>query len=109
MNQRAMDEERVSVILGFQTPFSYSLQARKQRKEEEAKREQEQAAREEEAIQAQIKEDAMRQLLAREEFKARNRANSESTAVPMAGDTMIETFDNEMEANSLKFNTVRLF
>jgi hypothetical protein len=46
MNQRAMDEERVSVILGFQTPFSYSLQARKQREEEEA-------------IQAQIKEDAM--------------------------------------------------
>jgi translation initiation factor 2-alpha kinase 4 len=59
MNQRAMDEERVSVILGFQTPFSYSLQARKQREEEEAKREQEQTAREEEAIQAQIKEDAM--------------------------------------------------
>ena len=43
--------------------------------------------REAEELQAQIKEDAMRQLLAREEFKARNRAFSESTAVPIAGDT----------------------
>ena len=51
----------------------------------------------------------MRQLLAREEFKARNRAYSESTAVPVASDTLTETFDNEMEVNGLRFDTVKLF
>ncbi|KIL60768.1 hypothetical protein M378DRAFT_906708 [Amanita muscaria Koide BX008] len=92
MNQRAMDEER----------------ARRQREAEDLQREQERAAKEAEKIQAQIKEDAMRQLLAREEFKARHRANSESTAVPVAGDTLTESFD-EMEVNGLRFNTVKLF
>ena len=53
----------------------------------------------------------MRQLLARnrEEFKARNRAFSESTAVPIAGDTLTETFDTEMEVSGLRFTTVKLF
>jgi len=51
----------------------------------------------------------MRQLLAREEFKARNRAYSESTAVPVAGDTLTETFNLEIEVNGLRFSTVKLF
>ncbi|KAF8625130.1 hypothetical protein AX15_005537 [Amanita polypyramis BW_CC] len=93
MNRRALDEERI----------------RKQREAEVLQREQERAARETEAIQFQIKEDAMRQLLAREEFKARNRANSESTAVPVAGDTLTETFYSEIEVKGLRFNTVKLF
>ncbi|KAF8345771.1 kinase-like domain-containing protein [Amanita rubescens] len=93
MTQRAMDEER----------------ARKQREAEDLAREQERVAREAEALQAQIKEDAMRQLLAREEFKARNRAYSESTAVPVAGDTLTETFSVEIEVNGLRFSTVKLF
>ncbi|KAF8639379.1 hypothetical protein AX17_001535 [Amanita inopinata Kibby_2008] len=93
MNQRAMDAER----------------ARKQREAEEAEREQERAAREAEALQAQIKEDAMRQLLAREEYRARRRANSEATEVPVAGDTPTETFANEVEIGRLRFNTVKLF
>lgn len=93
MNQRAMDEER----------------ARKQREAEDLLREQERAEREAEALQAQIKEDAMRHILAREEFKARSRAYSESTAVPVAGDTLTETFNREIEVNGLRFSTVKLF
>ncbi|KAF8626502.1 hypothetical protein AX14_011471 [Amanita brunnescens Koide BX004] len=93
MTQRAMDEEK----------------ARKQREAEDPQREKERAAREAEELQAQIKEDAMRQLLAREEFKARNRAFSESTAVPIAGDTLTETFNNEIRVNDLRFTTVKLF
>ncbi|KAK2467467.1 hypothetical protein APHAL10511_000322 [Amanita phalloides] len=93
MTQRAMDEER----------------ARKQREAEDLQREQQRAAKETEELQAQIKDDAMRQLLAREEFKARNRAFSESTAVPVAGDTLTETFSTEIKANGVRFNTVKLF
>ncbi|KAF8148631.1 kinase-like domain-containing protein [Crassisporium funariophilum] len=96
MNQRAMEEER----------------ARRLKEEEDAEREQElaqQAARE---LDEQIQADAMRQLLAKEQqYKARKRANSESTEVPPGGDgeTPTENFGKEMEINGVRFNTVRLF
>lgn len=58
----------------------------------------------------QFKEEAMRQLLAREQqYKARKRANSEATEMPMSGDTMTESFPQEVNINGVTFNTVKLF
>jgi hypothetical protein len=58
----------------------------------------------------QIKADAERQQLAKErQYRARKRANSETTEVPVAGDTPTETFSQEMEINGVRFNTVKIF
>ncbi|KAF5376991.1 hypothetical protein D9615_007308 [Tricholomella constricta] len=90
MTQRAMDEER----------------ARKQREAEEAER----AARDAQRREEEFKEEAMRQLAAREQqYKARKRANSESTEIPTSADTMTESFHHNVEVNGVTFNTVRLF
>ncbi|KAF9457367.1 kinase-like domain-containing protein [Collybia nuda] len=94
MNQRAMDEEK----------------ARQRRAAEEAEREQERAAKLAMEREEQFKEEAMRQLLAREQqYKARKRANSEATEMPISGDTMTETFAQEVNINGVSFNTVKLF
>jgi translation initiation factor 2-alpha kinase 4 len=58
----------------------------------------------------QIKADAQKQQLAKErQYKARKRANSEATEVPVSGDTPTETFNEEMEINGVRFNTVKIF
>ena len=58
----------------------------------------------------QIKADAQKQQLAKErQYKARKRANSEATEVPVSGDTPTETFSQEMEINGVRFNTVKIF
>ncbi|KAG5641706.1 hypothetical protein DXG03_004410 [Asterophora parasitica] len=90
MTQRAKDEE----------------QARKAREAEDAER----AAREAQRKEEQFKEEAMRQLAAREQqHRARKRANSESTEIPTSADTMTESFHQSVEVNGVTFNTVRLF
>lgn len=90
MSQRAMDEER----------------ARKQREADAAERAAHEAHRREE----EFKEEAMRQLAAREQqSRARKRANSESTEIPASADTMTESFPNTVEVHGVQFNTVRLF
>lgn len=74
MNQRAMDEERVRAFSCFPstslTPATHT-QARKQREAEEASLAQAQAAKLEHEREEQFKEDALRQLLAREQQYAR--------------------------------------
>ncbi|KAF9527861.1 other/PEK/GCN2 protein kinase [Crepidotus variabilis] len=95
MNQRAIDEER----------------ARQQREQEEAERAEEIANRAAQELDEQIQADAMRQLMAKEQqFKARRRANSESTEVPPTfnAESITESFQ-DMDMNGVKFNTVKLF
>ncbi|KAG2024094.1 STE/STE20/YSK protein kinase [Coprinopsis cinerea AmutBmut pab1-1] len=94
MTQRALDEER----------------NRKQREAEEAAREEERRKREAEELEAQIEQDALRQLMAREQqFKSRERANSETTEVPFMSDTPLETFSQDIHLGDVRFNTVKLF
>jgi len=96
MNQRALDQER----------------ARQEREMEEAEREAERANRAAQELDEQIQADAMRQLIAKEQqYKARKRANSESTEVPFLGDRDIptEVFGQEMEIDGVRFNAVQLF
>jgi len=81
-------------------------QARKQREAEEA----EKAAKVAQDKEEMFKEEAMRQLLAREQqYRARKRANSEATETPMSGDTMTESFPHAVEINGVSFDTVKLF
>ncbi|KAG6856809.1 hypothetical protein H0H87_000506 [Tephrocybe sp. NHM501043] len=90
MTQRAMEEER----------------ARKNQEAADAER----AAREAFEREEEFKEEALRQLAERElQYKARKRANSESTMMASSGDTMTESFPHDVEVNGVKFNTVRLF
>ena len=81
---------------------------------EEAEREAERADRAAQQLDEQIQADAMRQLIAKEQqYKARKRANSESTEVPFTGDEDFqvpsEAFGHEMEINGVRFNAVKLF
>ncbi|KAF8060720.1 kinase-like domain-containing protein [Lyophyllum atratum] len=90
MTQRAMLEER--------------------EREERAAEERERAARAAQEREEEFKEEAMRQLAAREQlYKARKRANSESTEIPTSADTMTELFPQNVVVNGVTFNTVRLF
>ena len=81
---------------------------------EEAEREEERANRAAQELDEQIQADAMRQLMAKEQqYKARKRANSESTEVPFMGEgdfqVPTEVFGHEMEIDGIRFNTVKLF
>ena len=80
---------------------------------EEAEREEERANKAAQELDEQIQADAMRQLMAKEQqFKARKRANSESTEVPFMGEDLrvpTEVFGHEMEVNGAQFNAVKLF
>jgi len=81
---------------------------------EEAEREAERVDRAAQQLDEQIQADAMRQLIAKEQqYKARKRANSESTEVPFVGDEDFqvpsEAFGHEMEINGVRFNAVKLF
>ncbi|GLB36853.1 putative anticodon binding domain of tRNAs [Lyophyllum shimeji] len=81
-------------------------QARQEREAEERER----AVREAQEREEEFKEEAMRQLAEREQlYKARKRANSETTEIPMSADTMTESFPHDVEVNGVTFNTVRLF
>jgi eukaryotic translation initiation factor 2-alpha kinase 4 len=115
VNQRALDQERVCVLFPFSFMFMFNLcQARHEREIEEAEREEERANRAAQELDEQIQADAIRQFMAKEQqYKARKRANSESTEVPyMAeGDFQVptEVFAHEMEINGARFNAVKLF
>ena len=113
MNQRALDQERVRLPYPFfHILFQASWQARQEREMEEAEREAERANRAAQELDEQIQADAMRQLMAKEQqYKARKRANSESTEVPFIGDRDIptEVFGHEMEIDGVRFNAVQLF
>ena len=82
---------------------------------EEAEREEERANRAAQELDEQIQADAMRQLMAKEQqYKARKRANSESTEVPFMGEggdfqVPTEVFDHEMDIDGVRFNAVKLF
>ncbi|TFK23737.1 other/PEK/GCN2 protein kinase [Coprinopsis marcescibilis] len=95
MTQRALDEEK----------------NRKQREAEQEAREEERRRREAQELEAQIEQDALRQLLARQEqqYQSRKRANSEATEVPFMSETPLETFYDEIEIEGVQFNTVKLF
>lgn len=88
-----MDEERI----------------RQEREAEVAERERLEAERVAQALNEQIQEDVMRQMLEREQNRARRRANSEATEVPLLGDTPTETFNHEVEIEGVRFHTVKLF
>jgi translation initiation factor 2-alpha kinase 4 len=61
-------------------------------------------------LEAAIKADAQRQQLAKErEYKARKRANSEATEVPVGGDTPTESFSEPVVVDGVQFHTVRTF
>jgi eukaryotic translation initiation factor 2-alpha kinase 4 len=116
MNQRALDQERVrtfSLSLSFHALFNL-FQVRHARETEEAEREEERANRAAQELDQQIQADAIRQLMAKEQqYKARKRANSESTEVPFMGEgdfqVPTEVFNHEMEIDGVRFNAVKLF
>ncbi|KAG1908872.1 kinase-like domain-containing protein [Suillus fuscotomentosus] len=95
MTKRALEEEK----------------ERKRREEEEAEREFELAAQRAEELQEQIQADAQRHMLAKEmQYKAaRRRAQSDATEVPSSGDTLTESFPNEIEFRGVRFNAVKMF
>ncbi|KAG2137935.1 kinase-like domain-containing protein [Suillus clintonianus] len=95
MTKRALEEER----------------ERKQREEKEAEREFELAAQRAEELQEQIQADAQRHMLAKEmQYKAaRRRAQSDATEVPSSGDTLTESFPDEIEFRGVRFNAVKMF
>ena len=72
--------------------------------EEEALREKEKAAKLAEEL--QLAADAQKQVWAQER-KARRRAPSDATTV--VGDTLTETFNEDMEMNGLQFNSVKYY
>ena len=105
-----MDEQRVGLIV-FPLIPSDILQARQRREEEEAERAEEIARKAAQELDEQIQADAMRQMLAKErQYKARKRANSETTEVPptFGFGTMMESFQ-EIDINGIRFDTVKLF
>ncbi|KAG1764160.1 kinase-like domain-containing protein [Suillus placidus] len=95
MTKRALEEEK----------------ERKRREEEEAEREFELASQRAEELQEQIQADAQKHMLAKEmQYKAaRRRAQSDATEVPSSGDTLTESFPNEIEFRGVRFNAVKMF
>ncbi|KAG2338792.1 hypothetical protein BDR05DRAFT_984599 [Suillus weaverae] len=95
MTKRALEEEK----------------ERKRRQEEEAEREFELASQRAEELQEQIQADAQKHILAKEmQYKAaRRRAQSDATEVPSSGDTLTESFPNEIEFRGVRFNAVKMF
>lgn len=87
-----------------------SSQARQQRAAEEATREAERAEQRARELNEQIRVDALRQQMVKEQqYRARKRANSEATEVPASWDTLTETFHEEIDVNGVRFNTVKIF
>ncbi|KAF9065023.1 kinase-like domain-containing protein [Rhodocollybia butyracea] len=94
MNLRAEDEEK----------------ARKQKAEALALEEQEKAMKHAQELEEQLRLDTAKQQLAREqEYRARKRANSAATEVPMSSEYPTESFPDEIEFEGLYFDTVKYF
>ncbi|KAJ7432513.1 kinase-like domain-containing protein [Mycena galericulata] len=94
MTQRALEEERV----------------RKQKEADAAEQATERAAKMAQELEAAVKADAQRQQLAKErQYKARKRANSEATEVPVGGDTPTEAFSEPIDVDGVQFHAVRIF
>ncbi|KIK54868.1 hypothetical protein GYMLUDRAFT_206162 [Collybiopsis luxurians FD-317 M1] len=94
MNMRAEDEEK----------------ARRQKAEALALEEAEKATKRAQELEEQLLLNAMMQQQARErEYKARKRANSEATEVPMSSEYPTESFSDEIEFQGIRFDTVKYF
>ncbi|KDQ25175.1 hypothetical protein PLEOSDRAFT_1066383 [Pleurotus ostreatus PC15] len=94
MNKRAMHEER----------------ERQKRVEREAEAERARAAQLAEALNEQIRVDAQKHQQAKEQqMQSRKRANSETTEVPIPGETPTETFNSEISFKGVVFNSVKIF
>ncbi|KII86233.1 hypothetical protein PLICRDRAFT_114396 [Plicaturopsis crispa FD-325 SS-3] len=94
MSQRAMDEER----------------AKEEREALERQQEYERQNRAALQLQEQVLADTQRQQNAKTQlYKARKRAESDATAVPSAGDTPTETFNEELEVAGVRFRSVKIF
>ncbi|KAG7085469.1 hypothetical protein E1B28_003030 [Marasmius oreades] len=88
MNQRAEDEEK----------------ARRLKAEAEARREKEKALKLAEEL--RLEADAQKQMWAQEK-KTRRRAPSDATTV--VGDTLTETFNDNMEMDGVQFNSIKYY
>ncbi|KAJ6607583.1 kinase-like domain-containing protein [Mycena sp. CBHHK59/15] len=94
MTQRALEEERI----------------RKEKERAAAEKDSERAAKLARELDAAIRADAQKQQLEKEkQYRARKRANSEATEVPIGGDTPTESFSELIEVNGTLFNTVKIF
>ncbi|KAJ4467716.1 kinase-like domain-containing protein [Lentinula edodes] len=94
MNIRAEDEEK----------------ARKQKAEALALEELEKESKHAQELEEQLMLDSARQQVARErEYKARKRASSEATEVPMTNEYPTESFADEIEFQGIRFDTVKYF
>ncbi|KAJ7874765.1 kinase-like domain-containing protein [Mycena olivaceomarginata] len=68
-----------------------------------------QRALEEERVRKQKEADAAEQENEQREYKARKRANSEATEVPVGGDTPTESFSEAVVVDGVQFHAVRIF
>ncbi|KAJ3758340.1 kinase-like domain-containing protein [Lentinula raphanica] len=94
MNLRAEDEEK----------------ARKQKAEADALEEREKEIKHAQELEEQLKLDSARQQVVRErEYKARKRASSEATEVPLSSEYPTESFASEIEFQGIHFDTVKYF
>lgn len=70
----------------------------------------EKATKRAQELEEQLMLDAAKQQLARErEHKARKRANSEATEVPVSSEYPTESFAEEIEFQGIHFDTVKYF
>ncbi|KAJ4471431.1 hypothetical protein J3R30DRAFT_3709861 [Lentinula aciculospora] len=122
--QRLLGSEAIFSVIEVKEPSGLSLALEKEKRaleEERVLRElAEIRAREEEEKESQLQEQLLQQLqrdaLRKEEMhreerecqKARRRALSDATEKPMV-ETAVETFDSEIEAYDMRFDTVRLY
>ncbi|KAJ7702683.1 kinase-like domain-containing protein [Mycena rosella] len=94
MTQRALEEERI----------------RREKEAAAAEQETERAAKLAQELEAAVKADAHRQQLAKEQqYRARKRANSEATEVPVGGDMPTEAFSEEVVVDGVGFYAVKIF
>ncbi|KAJ6576175.1 hypothetical protein DFH09DRAFT_1454036, partial [Mycena vulgaris] len=93
MTQRALEEERV----------------RREKEAAAAEQETERAAKRAQELEAAVKADAQRQQLVKEQqYRARQRANSEATEVPVGGDMPSEAFSEEVIVDGVRFHAVKI-
>ncbi|KAJ7488435.1 kinase-like domain-containing protein [Mycena latifolia] len=94
MTQRALEEERI----------------RREKEAAAAEQETERAAKIAQELEAAVRADAQRQQIAKEQqYKARQRASSEATEVPVGGDMQTESFSEEISVDGVRFHGVKLF
>ncbi|KAJ7101250.1 kinase-like domain-containing protein [Mycena belliarum] len=94
MTQRALEEERL----------------RREKEAAAVEEENERAAKLAQELEAAVKADAQRQLQAKEQqYKARKRANSEATEMPLEVDMPTESFSEEVVVDGVRFHAVKIF